>query len=171
MHNNYLLSWQVKWWFNWQFIGMMGNIAPCERISLHVLHLLHTHISKQLPTCVNLFHLYTEVCSFICIQLTNFLSQTLCLQILWIWIHLIVMEIHLSSTNIVSPPCLLLKRLHNLSHDLRWPTHQEKMDWPWNCSSTENKSSPWCRSIRIWVGNHVSWIYSTKDRGGTSCHY
>ena len=39
---------------------MIEKIYPCERISRHLFHLLHTHVIERLTTCVNLFHSQSE---------------------------------------------------------------------------------------------------------------
>ena len=86
MHNNYLILWLVKWWFDWCFIGMMGKIFLCDRTTFSidcrctwVNHFMHEE------TYFIFVHIFFH--SFVS-NWKAFLSWFISLKPLWIWNHL-----------------------------------------------------------------------------------
>ena len=64
-----------------------------------------------------------------------------------------------------------LKRLHNLSHNRCFLAHQEENRLVARILINKEHKLPNCWSIWIYIDNHVSWIYSMKNRWGTTCQY
>ena len=73
MHNNYRLTDRKSDGLIGGSFEIIRNIAPCDRICHHLLHLLQDCVSKQVLTRIKLFHLRVEAWSFHCIQLTHLL--------------------------------------------------------------------------------------------------
>ena len=124
----------MKWRVEWRFLKIIGKIAPCDRIRRLLFHLLHTHASERIGACRSLFHISTEVYSFIPSNGEESWAELLSANSLKAK-PFFFMEIPVSSTITIqgssmeaSLPYPLLKKLQNLFHDRYRSIHQEESE-------------------------------------------